>query len=1774
MGLDGSTAKLPDISGIMAADQEQGSPVPDADATAPGGDPDASDGGPEHLDASVDSAAPQADVADGVISDAASPIFDVAQDASGDTAYVLQDALAVDAVSDTQADGEGTHPDVALPDAPAPPFDIVTDVPDDAPSPIETVEQDAGPPLPDVGPDVSVEDADDGGMDTGPAPPCTDDVDCVALAPSLGSCLVPVCLDLRCAAAPVTDGLPCDDGSPCTLLDVCQAGVCQGQVLPACSPEELPESAVVINEIHYDPPDNTTPLEFVELTNRSSEPVDLSGYSLDDAVELVIPQGVSLAPGALLVLAQDPAAMLEAYGVTALGPWEGKLSSEGETLVLRDATGKVVDEVDYRVGFPWPVAPAGTGSSMELINPDLDNGLGGSWRASKASASLPDVPQVLLPPGDSGWSYWPGTSAPDASWKEPGYAETPGWIGPAKTPIGYGDGDDATVLGDMQGSYTTVYLRHPFFVGEVPPEALLLGVYVDDGAIVYLNGKEVARLYVSSGDKAWTDTTGAPDHEAAWKSILLGDLGGLLVPGSNLLAIHALNVGSGSSDLSIDATVTIPSAANMGGKPTPGAGSSVYAKNAPPQSRKVAHSPQVPKSGEDIVITAKVSDPDGVAAVSLEVQVVAPGAYVPSHLPVPLDVLQADPTTEMAVNPAYADPASWTTLPMHDDGKGGDAVAGDLVFSAVIPGQDNRTLVRYRITVEDLLGASVRVPYEDDGSLDFACFVYDGVPDYGSHPAEVLTALPVYFLLARGEDVAQVMAYESSDQLPQFVGSSANEARFVYNWSVTFVYDGVVYDNIRFRLRGGNGRYTGKGKRSFRFHFNLGTWLAARDQTGALYPKRWRTLTTGKGLENHGVLTYDLNVALNNLLFEVAGVPAPAVHFAHLRVVDQELEAPDPWNGDFWGLLTVMETYDGRFLDAHGLPDGNLYKLINSKRQGIDQQRHQAPLAVSDGSDHDHIELELTGNSSVEEIRESVRLDRWYAYHAIAEAVRHYDYWPDANKNAAWYFEPPYTEANGYFGRMWTLPFDSDASWGPSWNKGHDVVYNTLFPASGGGSDPGEHPELQTELYNVIREVRDLLWQEDQIDPLIQRLGALLGPFVAADRERWMGGPPEAGSYSGLSGAATTSFSALLDDLHAFAFVGGSWPGGSVGPGGRAAFLDGLQATGAEGGQIPGTPVLTYAGAEGHPTNLLAFAVSPFTDPQGDDTFAAMVVRVAEVNDPPEAAADPAIPLHLELQASWTSGELTEYVPVVAVPATAVTVGHAYRARARFMDVTGRWGHWSAPVSFVAGPPDDVQSLVAGLRITEVMYHPLPTPGDPTDESEYEFVELANVGQTTLPLSGVRLSGGVEADLSVGPLATLSPGDRVVVVRNQAAFEARYGGWGAVVAGEWSGKLDNAGEELELLLGDDVTIQAWSYDDEDGWPERADGLGSSLEVVDLSGDWDDPSNWRASAEVHGSPGYEGTGPLEMVVINEVVAAPGAWSAVELRNLTGDVLFAGGWILSAGAPMAGQLVLPPGTLVPPHGHLALDASSLALDGSAPGHLWLLWPDGDALTFLDDAPYGAQKLGEPWARWPDGEGPLYPELGSSLGATNAGPRVGPLVLSELMVEPKPPSAGEKLVWAQVEADDFEYVEVTNPTEETVGLGGWLLSGGIDLEIPPGVLLGPGESVAVVSFDAGAPDNGLLVALFRERYGLDEQVALVGGYAGKLRDGGESVVLMRPGAAQGAAPLLEDRVDYSDGPPWPSGADGTGMALHRVSAGAWGVSPVSFVVGPPTPGEAPAW
>ena len=660
------------------------------------------------------------------------------------------------------------------------------------------------------------------------------------------------------------------------------------------------------------------------------------------------------------------------------------------------------------------------------------------------------------------------------------------------------------------------------------------------------------------------------------------------------------------------------------GPPTPGALNSVFATSAPPQIRQVEHTPKVPLAAQPLTITAKITDPQGVGPVQLHYQIVLPGSYVPSHLAhLPAQVI-ANPSVPRTPNPAFENPANWTTLTMTDDGTGGDALAADAVFTAVIPGRINRTLVRYRVTASDTGGNSVRVPYPDDPSLNFAAFVYNGIPDFVAntrsvtgqvgyvHPKSVLTSLPVYSLLADATDITRCIAYNSADQINP---SNNFESREAFNWNGTFVHDGEVYDHIRFRLRQRNARYSDAGKRSFRFRFNRGRYAQLRDFDGNPYPEKWRTLNTHK-MSARGGANIGLYEMANSYLWNVFGVVSPSVHWFHFRVIDGADEAPAITNGqhlgDFFGLMLALEDYDSRFLSARNLPDGNIYKLNSYILNGKEVQRFQAADRVTDASDFYNILNNLRAARNDAWLNTYVDYPAWFRYHTVVDAVRHYDVSPNTGehlKNRAWYFRP---DATTPLGKLVTLPWDSDTSWGPNWNSGEDFSKSAAITAN--------KPDFVRDKRNAVRDFLDLVWRRDQIEPMLDRFQARIAPFHLADRDRWTGSPAAAGFQT------DGPFATRVADMKRFAFTGGTpaWTGGEdptdveskdsglSGQQGRDAFLEYLQYDAA----VPVTPTITYSGAPGYPANGLSFTSSNFSDPQGDGTFGAMEWRIAEWYQP------------------------------------------------------------------------------------------------------------------------------------------------------------------------------------------------------------------------------------------------------------------------------------------------------------------------------------------------------------------------------------------------------------------------------------------------------------------------------------------------------------------------------------------------------------------------------
>lgn len=506
------------------------------------------------------------------------------------------------------------------------------------------------------------------------------------------------------------------------------------------------------------------------------------------------------------------------------------------------------------------------------------------------------------------------------------------------------------------------------------------------------------------------------------------------------------------------------------------------------------------------------------------------------------------------------------------------------------------------------------------------------------------------------------------------------------------------------------------------------------------------------------------------------------------------------------------------------------------------------------------------------------------------------------------------------------------------------------------------------------------------------------------------------------------------------------------------------------------------------------------------------------------------------------------------------------------------WGGAADTASLVVGSP------FLGLAISEINYHPHKPMGSElavnADEEAYEFVELLNAGSSAIPLGGVKFIAGISYTF---PTQSLAPGARLVLAKNPAAFTARYGADPAPL-GPYDGQLSNSGEQLHLVDTNGTTILLFSYQDALPWPERADGTGSSLELLSPSGSHADPANWRASIDYGGSPDAFGTGLAPKVVINEVLTHtdPPLSDTIELHNPTASAINIGGWFLSDTGDQLKKFCIPTGTVLAAGGYitfnetehfntsLGANTNDFALDAAHGDEVWLMQADdgSNLVAFVDHVSFGAAPNGESFGRWPSAVGELYPMRERTPGAANTGPRVGPVIVSEFLFQPVPANPY------------LEFVEIFNAGVQTENLSNWRLTGEVNFAFPSNTFLSAGAALAVLPFNPALPAHAGDLSTFRSHYGVGTNANLIGAFVGSLSDTGGRLRLRRPDEPPAEEPLflpllLEDEVTYGATQPWPVEAAGGGYSLQRHGPEAWGNDPASWTTASTpkaTPGLSP--
>ena len=176
----------------------------------------------------------------------------------------------------------------------------------------------------------------------------------------------------------------------------------------------------------------------------------------------------------------------------------------------------------------------------------------------------------------------------------------------------------------------------------------------------------------------------------------------------------------------------------------------------------------------------------------------------------------------------------------------------------------------------------------------------------------------------------------------------------------------------------------------------------------------------------------------------------------------------------------------------------------------------------------------------------------------------------------------------------------------------------------------------------------------------------------------------------------------------------------------------------------------------------------------------------------------------------------------------------------------------------VATEPASASNLV----ISELHYHPenpvlASELAVSPDKDDYEFIEVMNISPSaSVDLTGIRFTAGITTTALGNQI--LTPGERAVFVKNQAAFNVRYFSLSPAprVLGFYTGSLNNQGERVILNAGSGAVIRDFVFDDNAPWPDAADGSGMSLALIAplTNPDHSLPPSWRGSTGIGGSPG--------------------------------------------------------------------------------------------------------------------------------------------------------------------------------------------------------------------------------------------------------------------------------------------------------------------------------
>jgi hypothetical protein len=363
-----------------------------------------------------------------------------------------------------------------------------------------------------------------------------------------------------------------------------------------------------------------------------------------------------------------------------------------------------------------------------------------------------------------------------------------------------------------------------------------------------------------------------------------------------------------------------------------------------------------------------------------------------------------------------------------------------------------------------------------------------------------------------------------------------------------------------------------------------------------------------------------------------------------------------------------------------------------------------------------------------------------------------------------------------------------------------------------------------------------------------------------------------------------------------------------------------------------------------------------------------------------------------------------------------------------------------------------------------------------------------------------------------------------------------------------------------------------------------------------------------------TPAQSNFAPINSVVISEVLTHtdPPLEDAIELQNVSDAPVDIGHWWLSNSRDDPKKFRIPAGTVLQPGGFVVFyegvgsavgfntsgtgNSPDFTLNSAHGDELYLFTGDanGELTGFRRGIDVGAAKNGRSFGRYVTSTGEpditamsqrtfgvdspsTVQQFRGGTGLTNAAPKTGSIVISEIMYHP--PDLPDGTGTTDNARDEF--IEMHNITSAAVPLfdpafptNTWRIRGGVDFDFPGNQSLAAGQTLLIVNYD---PTDTAALSEFRNKFGVPSSVRIYGPYQGKLSNAGARIELQEPDVPQGASrpdagfvPYISvDRVTYSDLAPWPASADGSGDSLQRRQLQEYANDPINWLGAPATAG-----